>query len=210
MLNLNNYKTLILDLGGVIIDIYPQRVVDELHKIAQGSLSSDEIFALIKSKKLIERHEVGALTDDAFLHELSAIVNCSDYGAIRSAWCIMLGDIPTERIKTIEKLKKTHQVFLLSNTNGLHFNDIEKYLKEIYNMSLYTLFDKVFLSHEMGFRKPNIEIYEDVLLKSGVVPESTVFVDDVFENAKGAELVGIHGYHLDLNKYKLDQIFKYE
>lgn len=210
MLNLNNYNTLILDLGGVIIDIFPQRVVDELQKIAKGSLSSEEIFSLIKSKKLIERHEVGALTDEAFLYELATIINCSDHEAIKDAWCMMLGDIPAERINTIEKLRKTHKVFLLSNTNGLHFIAIERYLREIYGLSSYDLFDQVFLSHEMGFRKPNIDIYEQVLIKSGVAPESTVFVDDVLENAKGAELVGIEGYHLDLNKHKLDQIFEYE
>jgi glucose-1-phosphatase len=210
MLNLNRYETLILDLGGVIIDIFPQRVVDELQKMANGSLSSEEIWAQIKSGKLIERHEVGILTDEAFLLELSTIVNCSNHEAIRSAWCMMLGDIPIERIRTIEKLKKTHKVFLLSNTNGLHFLEIEGYLKKTYDISAYTLFDQVFLSHEIGFRKPNIDIYEQVLIKSGVAPESAVFVDDVFENAKGAELVGIEGYHLDLNKYKLDQIFEYE
>lgn len=210
MLNLNKYETLILDLGGVIIDIFPQRVIDELQKMAKDSLSGDEILTHIKSEKLIERHEVGVLTDEAFLLELSTIVNCLDYEKIRNAWCMMLGDIPIERIRTIEKLKKTHKVFLLSNTNGLHFLEIEKYLQKMYNMSSYALFDQVFLSHEMGFRKPNIDIYEQVLMKSGVAPESTVFVDDVLENAKGAELVGIDGYHLDLNKYKLDQIFEYE
>jgi glucose-1-phosphatase len=188
MINLSKYETVILDLGGVIIDIYPQRVINALHELNKSSISEDDILKKIKELQLVEKHEVGILTDQDFLLELSHLTQCNDLEALKYSWFQMLGDIPKVRIDVIERLKETHKVFLLSNTNSLHSDYIQNYLKKSHNTSFEQLFDKVYLSQHIGHRKPNVAIYEHILNESGIDVKTAVFVDDVFENAKSAEI----------------------
>ncbi|HTF81244.1 MAG TPA: HAD family phosphatase [Cytophagales bacterium] len=209
MIQLNKFETIILDLGGVIIDISPNNVLDALERLNKTTKTRQQILDEIKSLTLIEQHEVGELTDRQFIFQLGKVISNDDEGAILDAWHSMLGEIPEERIAKIKELKRTHKVCLLSNTNDLHLSRIQEYLHHQYNISLTELFDHVFFSQKIGFRKPSREIYAHVLSASGVKAETAVFVDDVLENAKSAEQVGIVGYHLDLSQNKLHQIFNH-
>ncbi len=58
------------------------------------------------------------------------------------------------------------------------------------------LFHECYVSHEMGCRKPNLDIYEQLIEKSGITPERAIFIDDTFLNIEGCEAAGIQGYHL--------------
>lgn len=60
---------------------------------------------------------------------------------------------------------------------------------------LFDPFFPVFLSHERGFRKPDPKAYLDLLRTTGTRPEECVFVDDLLENVRGAQAVGMHGIH---------------
>ena len=42
-------------------------------------------------------------------------------------------------------------------------------------------------------KKPDPEIYKYTLEKLDILPEESVFIDDLEENIKGAEAVGIRG-----------------
>jgi putative hydrolase of the HAD superfamily len=54
----------------------------------------------------------------------------------------------------------------------------------------------VYLSHEIKLRKPNIEIFEKVLLDNNLNPSSTLFIDDSPQHIEGARKAGIHAFHL--------------
>jgi putative hydrolase of the HAD superfamily len=72
-------------------------------------------------------------------------------------------------------------------------NTIEPHAKALREAGLYDGFDYLFLSHEVGIRKPDVAIYERALAELGTKPEATIFVDDDPENVEAAEALGIKG-----------------
>src|SRR6478735_5446120 len=60
--------------------------------------------------------------------------------------------------------------------------------------TLGDLFEKVFVSGELGTIKPSPEIFEHVMGDLGVTAEQTVFIDNKEENVRGAETLGISGH----------------
>ncbi len=106
----------------------------------------------------------------------------------------LLGRAFTEALKShapvIEIIKELGasgvKLAVLSNT-------IEPHAKALRDAGLYDGFDYLFLSHEVGIRKPDPAIYEHALAKLDTKPETTVFVDDDPENVEAAEAMGIKG-----------------
>ena len=86
----------------------------------------------------------------------------------------------------LARIKKRYPLYLISNTNALHFTHIQK------NFKILRHFKKVFPSHEVGARKPDLKIYRRVLRKIGLRPEETVFIDDMKSFIAGARKTGMH------------------
>ena len=86
----------------------------------------------------------------------------------------------------LKKLKKHYPLYLISNTNQLHFD----YVKKKFRILKY--FDRVFPSHEVGHRKPESKIYKKVLKKIKLAANKTIFIDDVPKFVQGAKKVGMH------------------
>ena len=86
----------------------------------------------------------------------------------------------------LAKLKRHYPLYLISNTNAMHFNYIKR------KFAVLRHFKRAFPSHEVEHRKPEPEIYEKVLAKIRLKPEETVFIDDVPKFVKGARSVGMH------------------
>ena len=97
----------------------------------------------------------------------------------------MLLDIPEERVKFILELKKEYRVFLLSNTNRIHQLQFEADFKTKFGVPLSDLFERIYYSHVEGIRKPEPESFTNVLDKSKILAEETLFVDDSIDNIKG-------------------------
>lgn len=72
-------------------------------------------------------------------------------------------------------------------------NTIEPHAKALRGAGYYNNFDKVFLSHEIGMRKPDPAIYTYVLQELGVGPHEAVFIDDDPVNVVAAQSVGMRG-----------------
>ena len=66
-------------------------------------------------------------------------------------------------------------------------------------------FEKVYLSHEIELRKPNVEIFEFVIENNQLDPKRTLFIDDTAGHLEGAKQLGIHTYHLQAPE-KLEDI----
>ena len=60
--------------------------------------------------------------------------------------------------------------------------------------SFAPLFEKVFVSGELGLVKPDAAIYEHVIGELGITPDAFVFVDNKAENVDGAKAVGGDGH----------------
>jgi putative hydrolase of the HAD superfamily len=71
---------------------------------------------------------------------------------------------------------------LISNSWGTSIYDPD---------ALEGMFDEIVISGDVGLHKPQPEIYELAADRLGVAPEECVFVDDLRENVRGAEEVGM-------------------
>ncbi len=76
-------------------------------------------------------------------------------------------------------------VSLMSNTFEIHAE-----LNEL--RGFYDLFDNIFLSNEIGIRKPELEKYKYVLRKLKTKPKYCIFIDDKMVNLIPARQLGIY------------------
>jgi putative hydrolase of the HAD superfamily len=72
-------------------------------------------------------------------------------------------------------------------------NTIEPHAKPVRESGLFEPFDYVFLSHEIGLRKPDPAAYQHVIETMKVDPEKSVFIDDDPENVEAATRLGMYG-----------------
>jgi putative hydrolase of the HAD superfamily len=104
----------------------------------------------------------------------------------------MIGGFPPRKIELLLKLKNNQlPIFLLSNTNALHIVEVAKSLQQVSDASLNTYFEKVFLSHEIGKRKPQPETFVWVCAQMGFAPKEVLFIDDSPQHIEGAVTAGL-------------------
>ncbi len=188
--------TIIFDLGGVILNIDYQLPVKAFKKL--GIENFNELFSQASQSNLFNDYETGEISSDDFIKEIKKYLpqNTSDE-AIINAWNSILLDLPEERLFSLEKAAENHRIFLLSNTNALHIDSFNQYL--INNLQLPSLepfFETLYLSYEIGLRKPDLRIFEYVLQDAGLTPERTLFIDDSIQHIQAASELGILTKHL--------------
>lgn len=197
---LHNYKNIIFDFGGVIININYQLTTKAFQKL--GLENFDELFSKAKQSNLFDLYEKGSISSAEFRKRLNSFLNLklSDT-EIDAAWNAMLLDLPQDRLDLLKKLKQTHRTFLLSNTNEIHIHTIWKTLKTEKGIDgMGDFFENVYLSYEMGMRKPDAEIFEKVLKENNLDPSETLFIDDSPQHIEGAKKLGIQTYWLEVEK----------
>lgn len=187
MIEINKFDTIIFDFGGVILDIDPELSVKAFSKFFSNK-QIEEIY----SKELLIKFENGILPLKGLLSEIEKIIEKPiSEKKFKEAWIAMLLEYKPERIEWIKKLKKTHKLIMLSNTNEVHYEYFSKKLLLEYNLSFSDLFSNVFLSHEMQLIKPDLEIFKRVLLEENLDTKKTLFIEDTKDNAIAANMLGI-------------------
>ncbi len=183
-------KNVILDLGGVLVDIEPQNTYKAFKRIFKAEYQIDIDWENLP--EVVIAMETGKWSKDKFKKTmLEACKQGVSASQMVDAWCAMLMEFRTKRVKMVEDLAEKYNVYLLSNTNVYHVNFFEKEFKNRFHFPLKRMFKKVYYSHEIGFRKPDPKAFEYVLKDAGLVPEETVMVDDRMDNCQAAALVGM-------------------
>lgn len=188
-------KNIIFDLGGVLLNINPLLSLLELEKIS--GFSKDELIVKFVEAKIFEKFDTGSLSPAQFRSKLCRILNCSvSDSEIDRTWNELLLDFPLPRVELLKQLRKNYRVFLLSNTNSIHFDHYTREFYETYGIRMADLFDKLYLSYEIGIHKPDAGIYTYILEHANIVATESVFFDDSIANIEAAALQGIHGIHI--------------
>ena len=115
---------------------------------------------------------------------------------VAEAWNAMLLDLPEDRLTVIQSLKKEYSIYLLSNTNVIHIDAFKKKIGRMKWEKFCNLFDKMYLSHELGLRKPNAAIFDYILKDQNIKPQEVFFIDDSPKHIEGASKLGIKTHHL--------------
>ncbi|MDX1652334.1 MAG: HAD family phosphatase [Brumimicrobium sp.] len=191
-------KNIILDLGGVLLNIDYHKTIDAFKSL--GIENFDSIFTQAKQEKLFDLYESGQMHSDKFIEELkSKLPGDITSQEIIDAWNAMLLDFPEERLKYLLELKKKYNTVLLSNTNPIHLEAFHKIIKDNNNLdSLDAHFNKVYFSSDMKMRKPSPNIFTRVCEEQGFKPEETLFIDDTLQHVEGAKAAGLQAHHLNL------------
>jgi glucose-1-phosphatase len=188
-------KNLVFDLGGVILDLAVDQTIQAFANLA--GMSTEKATSIFHTSPEFNLYEKGGMTDQQFRDFLkSAYMPGATDAEIDNAWNQMLRRIPVRKLELLENLKRRHRVLLLSNTNEIHLSYINSKLLPTGIHSLDKYFHKAYYSHRMLKRKPDAEIFEQVLLENNFIPEQTLFLDDNVMNIKGAESVGMKTVHV--------------
>ena len=192
-------KNILFDLGGVLYHIDYGITIKAFEKL--GIKNFHKHFSQQQQNNLFDQLETGKISNTDFIKEMKVLLpNCTKEEII-NAWNGLLIGIPKENIQLLKDLSKQYRLFLLSNTNLIHINQINKLLYEDYNLkSLDPLFDKIYLSHQIGMRKPNRETFEWVLKDAGILAHETLFIEDSIQHIKGANKVGIRTHLWNSNE----------
>lgn len=197
-------KHIIFDLGGVILNINYQ-LTSQAFK-ALGAQNFDELYNQFHANALFEDLETGRVTPEEFLARIKKhLPEGTTDEQIVEAWNAMLLDFPVARLQLLQQLRNHYDLFLLSNTNAIHLEALNRQLeKERGIPSLAAFFDRSYYSHLIGYRKPEKESYQVILDENGLKPEHTLFIDDTLPNIDGATALGIQTLHLQAPKTILD------
>ena len=187
-------KAIIFDLGAVILNINYQNTIDEFTKL--GVTNAATFYSKKVQTNLFNQIETGMISSNEFLTALQKETKNANINQVEKAWNSMLLDLPEERVKLIKKLKNNHSIYLLSNTNAIHIDAFKKQLGHKNWLSFCELFDKMYLSHELGLRKPDVKIFEYILKEQKLKAEEVFFIDDSPQHIAGAKKIGIHCHHL--------------
>jgi glucose-1-phosphatase len=198
MINQQNVKNVILDLGGVLLDIEPDKTISAFKRICNPEVVNQ--FCEEETPEVVVAMEKGLWDKKQFLQFFQSRCKPSVIEEeIVDSWCAMIQEFPHERVEMVKQLSRNYNVYLLSNTNVLHVKYFEKEFKNRYHFSLHKLFTKHYYSSDIGFRKPEKECYEYVLKDAGILASETIMVDDREDNCLAAEMAGMQSLKVPEN-----------
>jgi len=178
-------KVLIFDLGNVLLKFDPYRAAKQFAKNCHVPLT--RIWLHFFTSSIEAAYTRGKISSYEFYrHSCKALKSPIPYSVFRHSW----NDIFWEQEgmeDLLVRLKKRYPLYLISNTNAMHFNYIKKHF------SILKHFRKTFPSHEVGYRKPSREIYEAALKHAKCQPEEAVFIDDIAAFVRAAKKLGMQG-----------------
>ncbi|TGV01686.1 HAD family hydrolase [Flavivirga rizhaonensis] len=184
-------KTIIFDFGNVFINLNLEGHTQHALKAYEIETFSEEMIAFNSF------YEQGLISTAEFLEFYTENFPKLSTKEFIDIWNFMLKDFPIHRLDFLKQLKSDskYNLILLSNTNELHINWIKKHISFYETFKSY--FDVFYLSHEIGLRKPNQDIFEFALNENKLSAEECLFIDDNIDNINTAK-------ELDLNVWNIN------
>jgi putative hydrolase of the HAD superfamily len=185
-------KNIIFDWGGVLIHLDRQRCTEAFREL--GIEVGDELTNPYGQRADLMDFERGLMTVAEFHDTVRRV-----YGAqltdeqIDYAWNALLAGIPDYKLDTLLELKQRYRLYLLSNTNAVHWEEGRKQC-DYRGHRAEDFFDQIFLSNELHELKPSPDIFRKVAQLAGIEPEETLFVDDLQASCDAAAALGFHTY----------------
>jgi len=200
-----NTNSLILDFGGVIYNISHQQQFETFAKL--GINNFKQMYSHAIQNPLFADFECGKISNEAFRNEACKLIGKDfTHKEIDMAWNSILVGFPEENVKFLEQLKKHYRLYLLSNTNAIHYDIYIKKFRDKFGYDFNELFNKTFWSFKIGMRKPDNDIYNWVISQLDSKYDSPLFIDDTKINTDAAIKNGIPSYWLGPGK-KLADLF---
>jgi glucose-1-phosphatase len=198
-------KNLIFDLGGVILDLTVPKTILGFSKLS--GMPPEKVTELFRHAPGFLAFEKGEISEQEFRNFIRELynLNATDQ-TLDECWNAMLLSIPEERLQLLTVLKRKFKTFLLSNTNTIHLHFINQNVIPSLNgvKSLDDFFHRTYYSHLMKKRKPDHDIFLQVLEDNNLIAAETLFLDDNADNIEGARQVGLQTAFVNTTDFILD------
>lgn len=183
-------EALLFDLGGVILDIDFERALRQWTPMS--GYSFEELKTRFVFDAAYERHEQGALRSGDYFDILRRRLKLEGSDEqIAAGWnAIFAGEI-AGALDAVRQARAFLPCFALTNSNPVHQAAWTAAYPEV-----LAAFDQVFVSSELGLRKPERAVFEAVARAIGVAAQAILFFDDTMANVLGARSAGLRAVHV--------------
>ncbi len=196
-------KNLLFDFGDVFINLDKEATLRKLSEAGHTEISAEML-------PVIFQYEKGLISSEEFTASAMKYLPGIEKVQLVEAWNAIILDFPEHRLDFIRGLasRDTYRLFLLSNTNSLHIEKVKEEMGNERYLAFASCFERFYLSHEIGMRKPEPEVFEMILEQNALVATETLFIDDTFEHIESASRLGFRTWHLKVGTEEVTDLFK--
>lgn len=188
-------KNILSDMGGVV---FLQDTQEAFRRFRSYGLDPDFYMGAYGQKDFFLDVETGKIDADEFCRRMAEATGRDhiSWDEAQYCWLGFLKSVPVNRLHFLSKLKANYHLCLLTNTNPfiMGFTRSNRFSDDGRPISDY--FDSLFCSYEIKRYKPNPDFFEYALEADGMKADECIFLDDSLKNVQGAEVLGIHGFHV--------------
>ena len=196
---------IILDMGNVLLEWNKDKILRGVVKTEKDYMILDK--AIFQSG-LWERLDLGTLTREELVLKVISMIGSIYQEKVQEVvwnWPSYI-EIYMEVFPLLVHLKeKGHRIFVLSNTSPVFYELLEEQL-----YPLNEILDGFVLSCDIKAIKPDPKMFEEILHKYDLNPENCIFLDDVKDNTKMAESLGIKAYQIKKRSDVVDILQRFE
>lgn len=187
-------KTIIFDLGGVIITLDQPQAIRRFQEI--GLKDADQRLDAYTQGGIFGDLERGTIDAETFRVELSKLVGHEvSYDECRYAWLGYCRELPQRNLEALRRLRSEgYRLVLLSNTNPYMMSWAMSPDFDGQGHSLEDYMDACYCSYKLGCMKPDTEFFHRVLIAEQTVPSQMLFLDDGPRNVAVASQMGIRTF----------------
>jgi len=192
------YKIALFDLGGVALEVHGDYLVHQVSQIVGKSF--DEVQEEVYHPEWLLGLEVGKISAEEYFENLKGKLSLSwSYEQFMRSWNGIISE-KSDVIDLMKRLSSQLRLFALTNTNELHLQHIKA------NISSLGFFEDWIASCDIGYRKPEPQIYHTALQKAGVEPYQAIYVDDRPEMVEGGRSVGLMAIRFESAVQLIDEL----
>lgn len=178
-------EALLFDLGGVIMGLDWDRAFQRWGRASH--VPPEALATLYAFDEPYERHERGEIGElDYYAALRRSLAIDIDDSAFRAGWGAIFTEPVHETVALLEKLKDRVPLYAFSNSNAAHQAVWSRKFRDA-----LANFRRVFVSSEMGLRKPERASFDFIAREIGVAPGRILFFDDTLANVEGARSAGL-------------------
>jgi putative hydrolase of the HAD superfamily len=183
------YSVILCDLGGVVVHVEAERIIHQMSQLMNRPF--EDVHRAVYEDGLLVPFELGRIAPKTYYDGLARVFGLRwSFEQFARAWNDLLRE-NEETISLMRRLAARCRLFALSNTNVLHLDHMRA-------LRSLDFFDGWVASCDVGLRKPDPQIYQVALERSGAAPGEAIYIDDrpeLVEAGREAGLTAIRFEH---------------